>query len=189
MSDGWYPDADDYYVSDPDPALFPVRQGDLMQPPDDAVDSKGRPWVACQVIHPSCEIVAKAEPPDLQVIRVLLLSSVKGKFHEAILRGLNFVDGSPRVAWANTFFLPPAAGAQEPMFADFRQPRRVPRAQLDVSRRVAALTHDTRVYFIRRKLYWEQRWLMDPRDLFGLEASRIRGDPKFLGEKPEWAVT
>jgi hypothetical protein len=89
---------------------------------------------------------------------------------------------------AHTFFLPPVGQLAEPMFADFRQPTIIPRADLDPGRRIAALTHDTRVYFIRRKLYWEQRWLMDLGDVRRLEGDRIGHDEHFIGDKPKWAV-
>lgn len=188
MSDGFYPVAQNYYVPDPSPNVFPVRQGDLLQAPEGPTDSKGRPWLACQMIHPSCEIVAKAEPPDLHVVRVIRLSAVSAKHQEAVLRGMSESETGPRVAWANTFFLPPVGNLSEPMFADFRQVARVARGQLAADRRVAALTHDARVYFIRRKLYWEQRWLLDLEDVFRLERGRIGPDPNFVGEKPAWAV-
>lgn len=187
-SDSWYPLAEDYYVPEPEPEFYPVRQGDVMLSPEGPSDSKGRPWRACQVVHPSCEISAKRDVRLLQVVRVLPLSSVSAKQQEAIARGFNIVDGAPRIAWANTFFLPPVGHEECPMFSDFRQVARVARSQLHVSRRVGALTHDARVYFIRRKLYWEQRWRLDVDDVFALEADRIGADHNFVGQKPAWAI-
>lgn len=159
-----------------------------MLAPQAVMDSKGKPWDACQVIHPSCEITAKTEPPKLHVVRVRLLSAVQQKHQRAIVRGFNDVDGSPRIAWANTFFLPPADGVSVPMFSDFRQVARVDRSELMADRRIAALTHDARVFFIRRKLYWEQRWMLSLADVYCLERSRIGNDDAFIGTKPPWAA-
>lgn len=186
MTDAWYPLAEEYYVDNPDSDDFPVRQGDLMMTPDGVVDASGQPWYACQLVHPTCE-VPKASVTELHVIRVRSLSSVGAKDQEAIIRGLEYKDGSPRIAWANTFFLPPIGGLDQPMFSDFRAVMRVPKSGLDVARRIAALSHDTRVAFIRRKLYWEQRWMLHLEDVRSLEASRIRADGAFAGPKPEWA--
>lgn len=182
MSDAWYPLADDYYIRAPDPDSFPVRQGDLLIAPEGV----GEPWHACQLVHPTCE-VGKASVTEMHVVRVRSLSTVGPNDQEAIIRGVEYRDGSPRVAWANTFFLPPIGVLGEPMFADFRAVARVPKTQLGVERRIGALTHDTRVAFIRRKLYWEQRWMLHLDDVRRLEATRIRADPAFVGEKPAWA--
>ncbi len=177
-------------MSAPDPELYPVRQGDLVHAPEGATTSKGKPWHAALVVHPSCEIVAKSEPPRLQVVRVYRLAESSAKDQERIVLGMQEVDGRVRVAMAHTFFLAPVPGFdEEPMYADFRQPHLAPREALSADRRLAALTHDTRVSFIRRKLYWEQRWRLDLGDVRGLEASRIHGDVAFVGPKPNWATT
>lgn len=186
-SEGWYPAVEGYYVTEPDPALYPVRQGDLMLPPEETPISSKKPWLACLVVHPSCDLGAKSHPSDLQVVRVLALRSASEKSRPDIVLGMRKVDGEARVASANTFFLPPVARLHEPMYADFHQPARIPRAELSVDRRVAALTHNARLYFIRRKLYWEQRWFMALEDVLGFEKVRIAGDSAFVGDKPEWA--
>jgi hypothetical protein len=188
LTDAWYPVAEDFYVSGATPEMYPIRQGDLMVRPDDVLDSKGKLWHACQVVHPSCEMVAKKDPKELQVVRVYPLATVSSRHQESILRGATTVDGQWRVAWAHTFFLPPVGELTEPMFSDLRQVARIPRDQLAVERRIAALTHDARVYFIRRKIYWEQRWRMDLEDVYGLESVRIGSDLAFIGDKPEWAT-
>jgi hypothetical protein len=188
LSDGWYPPWDRYFVEDPDPADFPVRQGDLMWPPDETPPGSRKPWVACVVIHPSCELGAKTEPPDPLVVQVFRLGSAPDRAQEAIVLGMTPDADGLMVAWAHTFFLPPVGEYSEPMFADFRKVARVPREQLTVERRVGALTHDARVYFIRRKLYWEQRWFFELDDVYGFERTRISGDSAFAGPRPPWAI-
>lgn len=188
MNEGWYPLADDYYVADSEAAQRPVRQGDLMVPPTETPLGGKKPWVACLVIHPSCELGSKKYPPDPQVIRVLRLRSASQTTQPDIVLGMREVQGESRVASANTFFLPPISPLDEPMFADFHQPARIPRTDLSADRRIAALSHDARLYFIRRKLYWEQRWLIELKDVLGYERARISNDSAFVGDKPAWAV-
>lgn len=187
LSEGWYPPAENYYVAEPDPAEYPVRQGDLMLPPSETPVGSNKPWLACLVIHPSCELGAKSHPPDPQVVRVLALRSASEKSQPDIVLGMREVNGASRVASASTFFLPPVGRLEEPMYGDFHQPARIPRAELSADRRIAALTHDARLYFIRRKLYWEQRWLMELDDVLGFERVRISNDSAFVGDKPAWA--
>jgi len=74
----------------------------------------------------------------------------------------------------------------EPMYSDFRTVAVIPRDLLNIEHRMAALTHDSRVLFIRRKLYWEQRWLLRTEAVQSLEADRIRMDTRFQGPRPSW---
>lgn len=188
LTDSWYPNEHDYFVQEPDPGDFPVRQGDVMRTTEDLVDSKGKPWLACQIVHPSCEIVAKNEPPDLHVIRVHPLSRLREDHQAKVVLGGDEVEGVLRVAWANTFFIPPVGEIEEPMFSDFRNPALVSRAHLVHDNRIGALTHDARLYFIRRKLHWEQRWLMMIDDVVGYEKFRIGNDAAFIGPRPAWVA-
>jgi hypothetical protein len=71
------------------------------------------------------------------------------------------------------------------LFADFRTVTLVNKDSL--GERLAALTHDARVTFIRRHMYFQYRLLFSFSDVRGWEADRIASDPAFLGERPHWA--
>ena len=49
------------------------------------------------------------------------------------------------------------------------------------------VTHDARVCYIRRTLYWRQRWLVRLDEVRSLEANRISADTTFEGPRPIWA--
>ena len=189
MTESWYPLQEDYYMA-PIGADVPVRQGDLLETPSTCLDSKGRPWLACLVTHPSCELVT-GKVPMAQVCRVRRLKDHGRKHQLSIVNGESQDDeGAFRIAMANTFFLPPIDGGtrfDEPMFADMREVRMAPLEELTAEHRVAALSHDARVHYIRRSLYWRQRWLVALSDVRRFEANRIINDPHFKGPRPEWA--
>lgn len=109
----------------------------------------------------------------------------------AVTYGFSEKDGNVRVAFANTFWLPPAEPAgewSEPMFADFREVACVDRDHFDASKRVRAMTHEARLYLIRRKIYFRYRWNLSIDDVRRTEAERISGDPAFTGPRPDWAA-
>lgn len=191
MTNAWYPSPDDYFAVDQHEEL-PVRQGDLLEAAGSLVSPSGKPWLGCIVIHPSCEIVSdKVE--RVQVCRVRRLRETSHRFQEYIADGQRTDDdGHPLVAMAHTFFLPPAsddAPFHEPMFADFREVALVSIEQVSKQYRVAALTHEARVCFIRRSLYWRQRWLLEYETVQGFESDRISDDAAFVGPRPAWAAS
>jgi hypothetical protein len=187
--EAWYPAPEAYFLSDAAAAGVPVRQGDVLTAPPGFVDENGQPWHACQVVNPSCEIGAKKNPPTLHVVRIFPLTAHHPKDQVLIALGVDEeFEGGPAVAFAHTFFIPPIGVLEQPMFADFRTVSRVDRSHFAADNRVGAMTHDARVFFIRRKLYWEQRWAMNVGDVQGFEALRIGGDPAFMGPKPPWVV-
>ena len=186
MADPWYPPASEYYVPEGEVALYPVRQGDVFPPPQDADD-----WAGSVVVSPSCEVQRKGV--DVQVARIRRISDLLDAFQRtAVTYGFDTRDPAiVKVAFAHTFWMPPAAETgplSDALFADFRDVRVVPQAALDRERRVRAMTHDARVHFIRRKLYFRYRWLLSVDDVRALEAQRIAGDPDFIGPRPAWAT-
>jgi hypothetical protein len=70
---------------------------------------------------------------------------------------------------------------------DFRDVAVVNLDQLPPASRVAAMTHEARVYLIRRELYFRYRWKVPIESVRANEADRISGDPAFQGPRPEWA--
>lgn len=185
----WYPRYDSYYVPNPEPTEWPVRQGDVISPPEQLGPESNDPWLACQIVHPSCEIGAKRDPKQLQVIRVLSLAEfTDANDQTSVVQGYKEKDDVAQIAFAYSFFLPPVPGFADPLYSDFRQIQVVPRSSLSPESRLGALTHDARVFFIRRKLYWEQRWFIEPEEVFRIEGERIRNDPNFVGPRPEWAA-
>ena len=166
---------------------YPVRQGDLFAVPE-GLGIRVPPWTACQVVHPTCEFV-KRSLSHFQVIGVYNLGTINPEHQEKVVAGEELVEDKLRVALAHTFFLPPPDGFTEPMYSNFREIALVPREALVPEHRIAALSHEARVYFIRRKLYWEQRWALEIAATFKLEAQRIGSDANFKGPKPEWATT
>ena len=189
MIDAWYPLQENYYAES-ELARIPVRQGDLIEPGSICLDSRGRSWHGCIVVHPSCEVVT-GKADRVQVCRVRRLQDHRGKYQQMIVRGeTTGDDGQPRIAMSHTFFLPPARQSGSfsvPMFADLREVAMLPKAEVTSDHRVAALTHDARVHFIRRSLYWRQRWFVSLNDVRDLEAVRIGSDPNFEGPRPDWA--
>ena len=189
MSETWYPRHNSYYA-EAGLENIPVRQGDLLEAGSTCLDTRGKSWYGCVVVHPSCDIVT-GKVNHIQVCRVRRLREQSKKYQEMIVAGQSTDDqGRARVAMAHTFFLPPARDDgpfSEPMFADFLDVARVPIEEMVVERRVAALTHDARNCFIRRSLYWRQRWLLTMANVQELERRRISADPDFLGPRPPWA--
>lgn len=183
MGDSWYLPADDYYLADANDADHPPRQGDLFAHPDPESD-----WLACQLIHPTCELTKKAVT-RLQVIRVHALDEVPARVAAAIVAGLEEKDGAVRIAYANTFFLAPCAalGAERPLYSDFRDVVVVDKQAL-LARRLAALTHEARVTLLRRHIYFQYRLNFSFDEVIALEGSRIASDDAFMGPKPEWAT-
>jgi hypothetical protein len=180
VTDGWYPLAADYWVDPSEAGDYPLRQGDLFM----AVETPYGHWDACQLIHPTCEL-AKAAVSEVQVIRVHRLDEIEDSGQQAaVVAGFRERNGVIGVAHAHTFFLAPAGGG--PLFSNFREVAVVSKAELP-ERRLAAMTHDTRVTFIRRALYFRYRILISLDDVRSWEATRIRNDPHFSGPRHEWA--
>lgn len=180
MSDAWYPLANDYWVDSAEAGQYPPRQGDLFG----AVDTPYSRWEACQLIHPTCEL-GEASVTEVQVIRVHSLTEIVDPNQQAaVVAGFHERDGVVRVAHAHTYFLAPAGDA--PLYSNFRELALVPKAEL-LAQRVRAMTHDARVTFIRRVLYFRFRILISTEEVRRWEAMRIMGDPAFAGPRPEWA--
>lgn len=185
MSDAWYLDADEYYVPDDNVSEHPVRQGDLVIGP--VID--GEHWCAAQIVHPTCEL-GKSTVKTIQVARVRPLSDLDDDFlRSLVVAGYSERDGERRVAVAHTFFLPPWTEGGEPSFSNFREPATVPRAASGVVHRLSAITHDCRVTFIRRWLYFRFRLGFSRDQVQAWEAARISADAAFVGPKPEWALS
>jgi hypothetical protein len=187
VSDAWYLDADDYYVPAAVAGEYPTRQGDLIAGPAAAGDDR---WLAAQIVHPTCELT-KDSVKEVQVARVRPLSDLDDDFLRGlVVAGYSERDGQRRVALAHTFFLPPWAANGEPCFANFREMATVPRKSPGPasSERLAAITHECRVSFIRRWLYFRFRLAFGTDQVRNWEAVRISADPTFAGPKPEWAL-
>ncbi len=94
-----------------------------------------------------------------------------------------------RVAFANTYFLPPIShlDPQRPLFSDFRDIRLTDKDAL-IEARLSALTHEARVTFIRRQMYFQYRLRFSYEDVRGWEAARIAADPAYTGPRPDWAA-
>lgn len=185
MSDAWYLDADDYYVPTEDTSDYPVRQGDIVA----GFEMDGDTWPAAQIVHPTCELT-KSSVRKIQVVRVRPLSDLDDDFLRGlVVAGYSEQDGHRRVALAHTFFLPPWAASDEPCFANFREIATVPRESADPAKRLAAVTHDCRVSFVRRWLYFRFRLAFDTDQVRNWEAIRIASDPTFAGPKPDWALS
>lgn len=180
----WYLDADDYYVPTDEASAYPVRQGDLF--PANFSDIKD--WHACQLIHPTCEL-GKASVEAVQVIRAEPLARVESQRQQAeVVAGFAEKGGTFRPAFAHTFFLPPYTDAGLPMFSNFREVAIVPQEDFTIEHRLAAITHDARVTFIRRKIYFRYRIALTFDDVQKLEARRISNDAMFQGPRPPWGA-
>ena len=146
-------------------------------------------WPAALIVHPTCEL-PKASVREVQVARVRALNEIPDKRQQQmVVAGLAESGGVLRVAFAHTFFLAPVPESplDMPMWADLRDIRRARREQFSVAQRAAALTHDARVTFIRRYLYFRFRLSFSFADVRAWEAARIAADPAFAGPKPTWA--
>lgn len=185
--DAWYLPAEQYWVPAEHAEDYPLRQGDLVAPPAGA-DGK---WFAGQLVHPTCEL-GKASVQEVQVVRVHRLDALLGEHQRArVTAGWQEIDQQIRPAFAHTFFLAPVVEASDfdvPMFSNLREVACCPREEVARGRRIAALSHDARVTFIRRKLYFRYRQLLPFDEVLRLEANRISNDPAFAGPQPDWAA-
>ncbi len=184
-TDAEYPDAAVYYVPPADAAAYPVRQGDLFR----SIQVGGETWFGCQLVHPTCELT-KASVTHVQVIRVRPFTALSTDMARSrVTAGLEETDGQLRVAYAHTFFLAPVRGGadyDQPMFSDFREVTLIDRHQLLAMTRLAAMSHDLRLYFIRRKIYFRYRFRLQIEAVLDLERTRIANDPAFVGPRPTW---
>lgn len=184
MPDPWYPPPGAYYVPEEEAQAYPPRQGDIIGP----VLIEGARTPLVQVVHPTCELDKKSVD-RVQVCVVERLSDLGDNFQRGcVVAGMREKDGQFLVALAHTFFLPGIPPYDEGMFTNFRRLHLVDRDEVSLGNRQAALTHDCRVYFIRRWFYFRFRILLSLDQVRGLEAERIRADPLFWGPRPPWAV-
>jgi hypothetical protein len=143
-----------------------------------------------QVLHPSCELGAKAtDTTEVLVARVYRVNEYGTNSRGPIRTGFIERGGQIQVAAANTFWLPPEPDSAdgEDQFTDFRWCQRVPLRELRTAGRLAALDHDARVALIRRELYFRYRHIVSTADVQGLEAARIANDPAYESPRPSWA--
>ena len=70
----------------------------------------------------------------------------------------------------------------------FREIASVARGRFSTEARVGALSHDARVTFTRRYLYFRFRLALSLDQVRDLEAARIHADRAFEGPKPAWAT-
>jgi hypothetical protein len=175
-----------YWVPADDAADYPVRQGDLFS----GTEVAGESWDAALIVHPTCEL-GKASVANVQVARVRPLDHLPDdKQRRQVVAGIAEVGGVVRIAFAHTFFVAPVPGSalDEPMWADLREIGSAARELFTAGERVGALTHDARVTFIRRYLYFRFRLALSFEQIRALEAARIAADPAFAGPKPAWAA-
>lgn len=192
MSHAWYPKADSYWV---DPSLaveYPNRYGDVFVTPDHSgcVTSKGQRWLHVMILHPSCEINAKsANDTAVLVARVNRVTNLGARQHAMVRLGWREEDLMTKVAHANTFWMPPLPNQTDEVdwYVDFRRLVSVDLGSLVESGREACMTHDARVYLIRREAYYKYRWNVSLEDVREFEQQRIAGDPNFIGPRPSWA--
>lgn len=178
----WYVHRSAYWVPAGQAADYPVRQGDLFGPVRVGTDS----WEAAIIVHPTCEL-GKASVGETQVARVRSLSALSDdRQRVAVQAGLNERDGRARVAFAHTFFVAPVPGSHlaEPMWADLREIAAAARGQFTPETRIGALTHDARVTFIRRYVYFRFRLALSFEQVRDLEAARIGANPASTGRAP-----
>jgi hypothetical protein len=146
----------------------------------------GRRGSIVQVAHPTCEL-GKARVDHIQVCVVEQLSDLADDFQRScVVAGMREKDGHFLVALAHTFYLP-GIQLDDGMFSNFRRLHLVGRDEIPLANRRAALTHDCRVYFIRRWFYFRFRILLSLDQVRGLEAERIGADLTFQGPQPSWA--
>lgn len=177
---------DDYWVPADQAGAYPVRHGDLFGP---MTVADGQAWDAALIVHPTCEL-AKKSVAHVQVARVRGLDELSDDNQRLqVVAGIAEADGDVRVAFAHTFFVAPVPGSAlaQPMWADLRDIALADREHVAAARRVGALTHDARVTFIRRYLYFRFRLAVSFEQVRALEAARISTDPAFVGPKPPWA--
>jgi hypothetical protein len=177
----------DYWVAAAEAGEYPVRQGDLFA---NVQTADGARLDAALIVHPTCEL-GKASVTNVQVARVQRLDALPDESQRRrVVAGIWEKDGGVRIAFAHTFFVAPVEGGalDIPMWADFRELVPAPREQFAQEARIGALTHDARVTFIRRYLYFRLRWWLSFEQVRAMEAARIGADPAFAGPRPDWAV-
>jgi hypothetical protein len=177
----------DYWVPADRAHDYPVRQGDLFA---NIQTVDGILLDAALIVHPTCEL-GKASVANLQVAPVRSLEALADESQRRkVVAGISEKDGRLQVAFAHTFFVAPVddSGLDGPMWADLREMRLAPREQFTIEARVGAMTHDARVTFIRRYLYFRLRWSLAFDQVRDMEAQRIAADPAFAGPRPEWAT-
>src|SRR2546430_684984 len=111
---GWYLDADKYYVAPESTGEYPIRQGDVFG----GAEMGGEWWLGFQLIHPTCELV-KRSVNQIHVARIDRVDSREDPTEQAaIVAGFTERDRTIRVACANTFFLPPVGpiAREAPLF-------------------------------------------------------------------------
>lgn len=190
-ADAWYPAADDYWVEQDQEAAYPYRYGDLFNTPaiSECKTKKGQPWRAVLVVHPSCELGAKAtDETEVLVARVYSVSDIGATQRDSVRAGWLEREGEILIAHASTFWMPtPHDRLETPdLYADFRRCQRVPLPALSDSGRVGAMSHDARLYLVRREIYFKYRWLVSLEDVRDHERHRISHDPDFAGPRPDW---
>lgn len=179
----WFPDRERYWVDSDETAAYPVRQGDLVR----ELTVEGEEWDAAQLVHPTCDL-GKPSVERVQVARVRPLTDLPDDLARTLVTlGYRDRGGARSVAAAHTFFLAPWPGSEEPAFANFRELATVERGAASSEARVATMTHDCRVAWIRRWIYFRLRLRTTTAQIREMEAKRIASDPRFAGPRPEWA--
>jgi hypothetical protein len=177
----------DYWVVAAEAGVYPVRQGDLFA---NVQTADGAHLDAALIVHPTCELV-KASVTNVQVARVNPLGALPDENQrQQVVAGISEKDGGVRIAFAHTFFIAPVEGStlDVPMWADFRELVLAPREQFTQDARIGALTHDARVTFIRRYLYFRLRWSLGFEQVRDMEGARIAADSAFAGPRPDWVI-
>ncbi|MDQ3632761.1 MAG: hypothetical protein M3417_16120 [Actinomycetota bacterium] len=177
----------DYWVAAAEAGEYPVRQGDLFA---NVQTADGAHLDAALIVHPTCEL-GKASVMNVQVTRVHPLDALPDENQrQRVVAGLSEKDGGLRIAFAHTFFVAPLEGSalDIPMWADLRELVLAPREQFTQDTRIGALTHDARVTFIRRYLYFRLRWSLSFEQVRDMEGARIAADPAFAGPRPAWVI-
>jgi hypothetical protein len=177
----------DYWVAAAEAGEYPVRQGDLFA---NVQNADGAQLDAGLIVHPTCEL-GKASVTNVQVARVHPLDALPDENQrQQVVAGISEKDGGVRIAFAHTFFVAPVEGSAMdiPMWADFRELVLAPREQFAQDARIGALTHNARVTFLRRYLYFRLRWSLSFEQVRDMEAARIAADPAFAGPRPDWVV-
>ncbi len=180
---GWYINAKDLYVPAKNASKYPVRQGDVVHGSFLPVD-----WAAGQVVHPTCELT-KPSVKTVQIARVHALADLASDFErQLVITGFRELEnGETRIDAAHTFFLPKRSKAQKDTFVTFRELTSISANHLTNKSRVLTLTHEGRVTFIRRWIYFRFRWGLSYDEVQEAERVRISADPNFAGPRPVWA--
>jgi hypothetical protein len=153
------------------------------------VTSKGKRWPHVIVLHPSCEINAKsASDTAILVARVNRIQNLSAPQRAVVRLGWREENLVAKVAHTNTFWMPPLPMQEDgaDWYADFRRLVSVDPKSLDESGREACMSHDARVYLIRKEMSFKYRWNVSIDEVRELERQRIASDPNFVGPKPSW---